>query len=531
MRRFVGGAGGIAPAAWLTVTDCPATFRVPLREVPVVLAPMLNVTEPMPEPLAPAVTVIHDVVVVAVQAQDVPDVTLSVRLLASASTSKLVGVRVAEQPVAPCVTVTVCPATVNVPVREAPVVLAPMLNVTEPMPEPLAPAVTVIHDVVVVAVQAQDVPDVTLSVRLLASASTSKLVGVRVAEQPVAPCVTVTVCPATVNVPVREAPVVLAPMLNVTEPMPEPLAPAVTVIHDVVVVAVQAQDVPDVTLSVRLLASASTSKLVGVRVAEQPVAPCVTVTVRPATVNVPVREAPVVLAPMLNVTEPMPEPLAPAVTVIHDVVVVAVHAQDVPEVTLSVRLVASASTAKLVGVRVAEQPVAPCVTVTVCPATVNVPVREAPVVLAATLNVTEPMPEPLAPAVTVIHDVVVVAVHAQDVPEVTLSVRLVASASTAKLVGVTVAEQPVAPCVTVTVCPATVNVPVREAPVVFAPMLNVTEPMPEPLAPAVTVIHDVVVVAVQAQDVPEMTLSVRLVASASTAKLVGVTVPVQPPVP
>ena len=61
----------------------------------------------------------------------------------------------------------------------------------------------------------------------------------------------------------------------------------------------------------------------------------------------------------MNVAEPIPEPLAPAVTVIHAVVVVAVHAQDVPEVTLSVRLLASASTAKLVGVRVAEQPVAP----------------------------------------------------------------------------------------------------------------------------------------------------------------------------
>ena len=83
----------------------------------------------------------------------------------------------------------------------------------------------------------------------------------------------------------------------------------------------------------------------------------------------------------------------------------------------------------------------------------------------------------------------------------------------------------------VTVWPATVNVPVRAVPVVLAPTLNVTEPMPEPLAPAVTVIHDVVVVAVQAQDVPEVTLSVRLLASASTAKLVGVTVPVQPPVP
>ena len=78
-------------------------------------------------------------------------------------------------------------------------------------------------------------------------------------------------------------------------------------------------------------------------------------------------------------------------------------------------------------------------TVTVWPATVNVPVRAVPVVLAATLNVTEPMPDPLAPAVTVIQAVVVVAVQEHDVPEVTLSVRLVASASTSKLVGVTVA--------------------------------------------------------------------------------------------
>ena len=84
---------------------------------------------------------------------------------------------------------------------------------------------------------------------------------------------------------------------------------------------------------------------------------------------------------------------------------------------------------------------------------------------------------------------------------------------------------------TVTVCPATVNVPVRGAPVVLAATLKVTEPMPDPVAPAVTVIQDVVVVAVQEQAVPAMTLRVRLVAIASTAKLVGVTLPVQPPVP
>ena len=82
---------------------------------------------------------------------------------------------------------------------------------------------------------------------------------------------------------------------------------------------------------------------------------------------------------------------------------------------------------------------------TVWPATASVPVRAVPVVFAATPNVTAPMPEPVAPAVTVIHGVVVFAVHAQDVPEVTLSVRLLASASTAKLAGVTVAAQPVAP--------------------------------------------------------------------------------------
>ena len=64
--------------------------------------------------------------------------------------------------------------------------------------------------------------------------------------------------------------------------------------------------------------------------------------------------------------------------------------------------------------------------------------------MAVTLKVTEPIPDPVAPAVTVIHGVVVVAVQEQDVPDVTLSVRLVASAPTSKLVGVTVAEQPVA---------------------------------------------------------------------------------------
>jgi hypothetical protein len=76
-----------------------------------------------------------------------------------------------------------------------------------------------------------------------------------------------------------------------------------------------------------------------------------------------------------------------------------------------------------------------------------------------------------------------------------------------------------------------VSVPVREAPVVFAAMLKVTEPIPDPVAPAVTVIQGAVVVAVHEQAVPATTLTVRLEAIASTAKLSGDTLPVQPPVP
>src|SRR5687768_4647328 len=225
MRRLVGGSGGcdVPDPDWLTETACPATVSEPVRAVPVVFAVNEKVTAPMPEPVPPAVTVIHDVVVVAFEGHDVPEMTLSVRLLAVASTAKLPGVTVDVQPVAACVTVTVCPATVNVPVRGLPVVFAVNEKVTAPMPEPVAPPVTVIHDVVVVAVHGQDVPEMTLSVRLLAIASTAKLPAVTVEAQPVAACVTVTVWPATVNVPVRGLSVAFCAMENVTAPIPEPV--------------------------------------------------------------------------------------------------------------------------------------------------------------------------------------------------------------------------------------------------------------------------------------------------------------------
>jgi hypothetical protein len=61
----------------------------------------------------------------------------------------------------------------------------------------------------------------------------------------------------------------------------------------------------------------------------------VTVNVRVATVNVPVRWAPV-LAPTVNVALPFPLPLAPDPTFSQEALLEAVHAHPVPAVTAMV---------------------------------------------------------------------------------------------------------------------------------------------------------------------------------------------------
>ena len=57
-------------------------------------------------------------------------------------------------------------------------------------------------------------------------------------------------------------------------------------------------------------------------------------------------------------------------------------------------------------------------------------------------------------------------------------------------------------CVTEKVWPATLMLPVRAAPVLFAATVNATEPFPLPLAPDVTVIQASLRLAVQLQLVP-----------------------------
>jgi hypothetical protein len=58
--------------------------------------------------------------------------------------------------------------------------------------------------------------------------------------------------------------------------------------------------------------------------------------------------------------------------------------------------------------------------VNVWPATVIVPVRDVGALFIATLNVTVPPPEPLAPPVTVIQLTLLPAVHVHPVPAVTV---------------------------------------------------------------------------------------------------------------
>jgi hypothetical protein len=78
------------------------------------------------------------------------------------------------------------------------------------------------------------------------------------------------------------------------------------------------------------------------------------------------------------------------------------------------------------------------------------------------------MPEPLAPLVIVIHATLLVAVHEQLVPLVTDKALVLPVDETDTLVGVTEKVQ-LAACVNVTVCPATVIVPIRVTPRVLAP--------------------------------------------------------------
>ncbi len=94
----------------------------------------------------------------------------------------------------------------------------------------------------------------------------------------------------------------------------------------------------------------------------------------------------------------------------------------------------------------------------------------APPVFAATVKSTVPLPLPLEPLVKVIHWTSLTAVHVQ--PDVVVTVTcppFPPALSTVWLAGEMAYTHPA--CVTLTVWPATINVPFRVGPVLFGAML------------------------------------------------------------
>ena len=213
------------------------------------------------------------------------------------------------------------------------------------------------------------------------------------------------------------------------------------------------------------------------------------------------------MADTLNMTVPLPLPLAPLVIVSQLVsLLTAVHAHPFGTVTLVEPVPPAAPTVWLVGVRVKVQAAAACETVNVCEAIVTVPVRADAFGFAATLKLAEPLPLPLAPLVTVIQLSLLVADHGQPPGDVTLVEPVPPAAATDNAFEEIEYVHPTPACVTVKVCPATVSVPPRCVELALAVMLKPVDPLPLPVAPLVTVNQAVLLLtAVQVQPVGAVT--------------------------
>jgi hypothetical protein len=282
------------------------------------------------------VIVNHEALLVALQLQPAVVVTLAVLDPAAAGGFSEVGATAKEQGAACWLTVTVCPATVKVPVRGEVDVFAAMLKATVPLPMPLEPAVIVSQEALLVAVQLQPGVLVTVAAPDPAAAAGLSEVGATLNVHGAAPWFTVTVWPATVRVPVRGSVAAFAAMVKATVPLPLPLAPEVIVSQESLLVAVQLQPAIVVTVAALDPPVAAGFTVVGDTVNTHG-APCwLTVTVWPATVKVPVRGDEEVFAAMLKATVPLPEPLAPDVIVNQDALLVALQLQPALVVTFVV---------------------------------------------------------------------------------------------------------------------------------------------------------------------------------------------------
>jgi len=173
--------------------------------------------------------------------------------------------------------------------------------------------------------------------------------------------------------------------------------------------------------------------------------------------------------------------------------------------------------------------VAVCVTVKILPAIVSVPVRLAPELLVATMNVTVPFPFPGPALSTATQATLLSASHAHVDAAVTTLLPNPPSDVNDPEVGETELAQPAAaPCVTVKVVPAIVSVPVRAAAAVLGATLNATLPEPVPLLPDVMVIQEALLLASHPQSDVVVTVVLPAPPSAANPWVVGEVLNVQP---
>jgi hypothetical protein len=237
-------------------------------------------------------------------------------------------------------------------------------------------------------------------------------------------------------------------------------------------------------------------------------------------VIVPVRSAPVAFAEAANMTWPLPVPDDPPVIDSHSGwFETAVHAHDPPVVTAMAPEPPAAAMVWLAGAIENVHGAACCVTVSVCPPMVMVPLRAAPGFRGA-LNTTTPFPVPDDPAVMVIQGAFDVALQAHPVPALTFVLPSPPAAAMSTASGDSAKPHGAAAWVTVKVCAAIVAVPVRDAPE-FAATLSLTVPGPVPVPPEAIVIHGAFVTDVHAHDPPVITEIVEVPPAAATASLDG----------
>jgi hypothetical protein len=158
----------------------------------------------LPLPVAPEVTLIHAALLVALQLQPVPAVTATVPVAPPALTLTDTGEIDGAHGAPAWVTVNVSPPIVSDPVRDALDVFAATAYDTDPLADPDAPCVTVIHAVLLTALQLQPLAAVTVTTPLDAPDTTLTDAGAMEELHGTPACVTVNVLPPIVRVPIRD---------------------------------------------------------------------------------------------------------------------------------------------------------------------------------------------------------------------------------------------------------------------------------------------------------------------------------------